>query len=162
MPMRGVLLAAALLAGPAGKDDPAALAEQVRQAERGFAKTMADRDHAAFSSYLAEDAIFLGRRALRGKAEVAAAWKAFFDGPAAPFSWEPARVEVNESGTMGISTGPVRDETGKQTGTFSSIWHREKDGKWRIVFDNGCNCVPSPPAMPPVPPVPPIPPVPKQ
>ena len=145
--MRALVMSMVLLAGAAG-DDRAALQEQVRQAERAFAKTMADRDHAAFVRHLAEDTIFLGRRALRGKADVAEAWKGFFEGPRAPFSWEPERVEVNDAGTLGISTGPVRDENGKQTGTFSSIWRREKDGRWRIVFDNGCNCVPPPPPSP--------------
>ena len=142
--MRALVMSMVLLAGAAG-DDRTVLQEQVRQAERAFAKTMADRDHAAFVRHLAEDTIFLSRRALRGRAEVAAAWKGFFEGPRAPFSWEPERVEVNDAGTLGISTGPVRDENGKQTGTFSSIWRREKDGRWRIVFDNGCNCVPPPP-----------------
>jgi ketosteroid isomerase-like protein len=145
--MRALVMSMVLLAGAAG-DDRAVLQEQVRQAERAFAKTMADRDHAAFVRHLAEDTIFLGRRALRGKADVAEAWKGFFEGPRAPFSWEPERVEVNDAGTLGISTGPVRDENGKQTGTFSSIWRREKDGRWRIVFDNGCNCVPPPPPSP--------------
>ncbi len=148
MAPHALLLAAALVAA-----EPTApsLQEQVRAAERAFAQSMADRDHAAFSRHLADDTIFLGRRALRGKAEVAEAWKGFFEGPRAPFSWEPERVEVNDAGTLGISTGPVRDETGKQTGTFNSIWRREKDGRWRIVFDNGCNCVPPPPRPSPPP-----------
>ena len=156
--MLALLVSTVLLA--AAPADRAALTEQVRQAERAFAKTMADRDHAAFVRHLADDTIFLGRRALRGKAEVAAAWKPFFDGPRAPFSWEPERVEVNDAGTMGLSTGPVKDENGTPTGTYSSIWRRDTDGQWRIIFDNGCNCVPSPPATPPVPPVPPVPPIP--
>ena len=75
-----LLLAVAMLAAA---PDRAALTEQVRQAEPAFAKTMADRDHAAFASFLADDTIFLGRRALRGKAAVAAAWKGFFEGTAA-------------------------------------------------------------------------------
>lgn len=146
--MTALAVAALLLAAA---PDPVALADEVRRAETAFAKTMADRDHAAFASFLADDTIFLGRRPLRGKAAVAAAWKSYFEGPKAPFSWEPQTVEVNDAGTMGLSTGPVRDETGTQTGTYSSIWRREKDGRWKIIFDNGCNCVPSPPAPPPSP-----------
>jgi ketosteroid isomerase-like protein len=151
--MGPLIMSVVFLAAAAG-EDRAALVEQVRQAERAFAKSMADRDHAAFARHLADDTIFIGRRALRGKAEVAAAWKGFFEGPRAPFSWAPDRVEVNDAGTLGISIGPVHDENGKQTGTFSSIWRREKDGRWRIIFDNGCSCVPEPPA-PPTPPSPP-------
>jgi ketosteroid isomerase-like protein len=43
-----------------------------------------------------------------------------------------------------MTSGPVYDETGKRTGTFNSVWRREKDGQWRIVFDIGC-----PPCSPP-------------
>ena len=32
----------------------------------------------------------------------------------------------------------VRDPQGRRTGTFNSIWRLEGDGKWRIIFDNGC------------------------
>ena len=56
----------------------------------------------------------------------------------APFSWRPEVVEVLDSGTLALTSGPVRDPTGKQTGTFNSIWRREPDGRWRVVFDKGC------------------------
>jgi ketosteroid isomerase-like protein len=117
----------------------AELAEQVRSAEIAFAKTMADRDHAAFTSFLAEEAIFIGpKEAFRGAKEVAAGWKQFFNGPQAPFSWEPDQVQVLDSGTLALSSGPVRDPSGKRVGTYNSIWRREPDGKWKIVIDNGC------------------------
>ena len=136
-----LILAVAMLQAGAAAPDRAALTEQVRRAEAAFAKTMADRDHAAFTSFLAEDAIFLGRTAWRGKAAVAEAWKGFFSTRKAPFAWQPERVEVNDAGTMALSTGPVFDPDGTQTGNFSSVWRREADGKWKVVFDSGCNCV---------------------
>jgi ketosteroid isomerase-like protein len=144
-----VAILLALLAGlatgsSAATLDNAELKEQVRQTEAAFAKTMADRDHAGFSSFLADETVFMGRTTLRGKAAVADAWKRFYEGPRAPFSWAPERVEVLDSGTLGMTSGPVYDETGKRTGTFNSVWRREKDGKWRIVFDIGC-----PPCSPP-------------
>jgi ketosteroid isomerase-like protein len=112
---------------------------EVRAAERAFARTMADRDYAAFQTFLAEDAIFLSEKAvLRGRQAVADGWKRFYEGPEAPFAWEPERVEVIESGTLAISTGPVTDKSGKRVGTFTSTWRRERDGRWRVVFDGGC------------------------
>jgi ketosteroid isomerase-like protein len=84
-----------------------------------------------------------GGRATRGATQVAERWKAFFDGPQAPFSWAPDTVEVLDSGALAMSSGPVRDPSGKRTGTFNSVWRRESDGKWKIVLDNGCpacNC----------------------
>jgi len=113
-------------------------AAEVRAAEQAFARSMAERDHAAFASFVSEEAVFLGREALRGRAAVAEGWKPLFEGEAAPFSWEPERVVVLESGSLALSTGPVFDPAGERVGTFNSTWRREADGRWRVVFDIGC------------------------
>ena len=116
------------------------LARQVREAETGFAKTMADRDLQAFAKFIAEDAVFFGpKEAFRGKAAVIESWQGFYQGKDAPFSWRPENVEVASSGTLAHSSGPVFDPQGKQFGTFNSIWRREADGTWKVVFDKGCN-----------------------
>jgi ketosteroid isomerase-like protein len=116
-----------------------ALARQVFEAESAFARTLAARDSQAFASYVAVDAVFVGRRGtLQGRAAVVAGWHPFFEDGAAPFSWSPEIVEVLESGTLALSSGPVRDPTGRQIGTFNSIWRRDPDGQWRVVFDKGC------------------------
>lgn len=134
----------ALAAASAFAQTNAELKEQVRAAERAFAKTMADRDHAAFVSHLADEAVFFGgNNVQRGAQQVAAAWKRFYEGPNAPFSWEPENVEVLESGTLALSSGPVYDPNHKRTGTFNSVWRKQADGKWKIIFDKGCppcNC----------------------
>ena len=140
MPAALLLLAPAALA-----ETNAELEEQVRQTEIAFAKTMADRDHAAFATFLAEETVFFGGSLLRGKAAVADSWKRFYEGPQAPFSWRPEAVKVLDSGSLGFSSGPVFDPAGERIGTFNSVWRREKDGRWRIVFDKGCDCPPPPP-----------------
>lgn len=122
--------------------------DQLRQAveatERAFARTMADRDHAAFTKFLSAEATFTGGKGpLRGADEVATAWKRFFDGPQAPFSWEPDQVLVLGSGLMALSSGPVRDPQGKLVARFNSVWRQESPGVWRIVLDMGndaCDC----------------------
>jgi ketosteroid isomerase-like protein len=142
MPRVSLLAAAVLLAAcatPGRPPAPAALRAEVEATERAFARTMADRDHAAFTAFLSEEAIFLGQRPLHGKAEVAAAWKRLYEQPAAPFSWEPDTVEVLPSGTLALTQGPVRDPDGKLVGRFSSVWRREAPGTWRIVLDHGCD-----------------------
>ncbi len=125
---------------------PEALRREVTETERAFAKTMADRDHAAFASFLARETVFFsGEKPLRGAEAVAAWWKKFYEGTAAPFSWEPAQVEVLASGTLALSTGPVHDPAGNLVGTFTSIWRREGPGRWRIVFDKGNPACPKAP-----------------
>ena len=140
-------LCVAMLAGCAAvtpRPTTADLQRQVADTERAFAKTMADRDYAAFASFLADETIFFaGARALRGKKQVVDAWKPFYEEPKAPFSWQPEVVEVLDSGTLALSTGPVRDPQGKVFATFYSIWRLEAPGTWRIIFDKGntvCDC----------------------
>ncbi len=137
----GATVVAAAVKSSTASAPPAAksAADEVRATETAFAGTMAARDHAAFTAMLSEEAVFFGStRVLRGRAAVSEGWARFFEGPEAPFSWAPERVEVLESGRLALSTGPVFDPAGRRTGTFNSIWRREDDGRWRIVFDNGC------------------------
>ena len=122
----------------AQQPDLVQLRQQVADTERAFAASMADRDHNAFTSYLSEETVFFsGEAPLRGKQQVADAWKPYFEGPDAPFSWEPQQVEVLDSGTLALSSGPVRDPDGKQVATFTSIWRLDASGNWRIIFDKG-------------------------
>lgn len=130
-----ITLATLLLAGGALAGD---VEEQVAQVERAFAKTMADRDHAAFAAFLSDEAVFIeGATVRRGKQVVADHWKAYFDGPQAPFSWEPETVAVHASGKLALSTGPVRNAEGKRMATYTSIWRQEQPGVWRVIFDKG-------------------------
>jgi ketosteroid isomerase-like protein len=112
---------------------------------------MADRDFAAFARFVAPDAVFVGEPALRGAAAVLAGWKPLFEGPKAAFSWQPGTVEVLGSGGLAMSYGPVFNAKGERTSTFYSIWRREHDGHWRIIFDHGCQscrCAGAPAAAP--------------
>jgi hypothetical protein len=48
-----------------------------------------------------------------------------------------------ESGTLAISSGPVRNPEGKVIARFTSVWRRTAANRWEIVFDKGndvCNC----------------------
>lgn len=137
-------LGLALVAGCAmspSKPDIAQLTQQVTTTERAFAKSMAERNFAVFTSFIADDAVFFsGAKPLRGKVQVTQTWQRYFTEPTAPFSWEPQQVEVLDSGKLAMSTGPVRDADGKPIGAFNSIWRQQASGVWRIVFDKGCQC----------------------
>ena len=124
--------------------DLAALEAEVRNTENAFARTMAQRDFTAFQGFVSADAVFLsGKDVLRGRPAVAAAWQAYFDGTVAPFAWQPDSVSVLASGDLALSAGPVTGPNDASFGRFSSVWRRESDGRWRIVFDKGeapCPC----------------------
>ncbi len=134
-----VALAILSLAPAHAQRGAASPTDEVRAAETAFAKSMADRNASAFAGLLGDEAVFFGGKSvMHGKAEVVAGWKRFFDGPSAPFSWAPAEVEVLPSGTLGFTSGPVYDPKGTRIGTFNSVWQRQRDGSWKIIFDKGC------------------------
>jgi len=156
-----VLAACALLAGqPAAADESAALdaasrerlTEQVRRAELAFAATVAQKRPQEFAAMVAVDAVFLGARGevARGRDEVVAAWQGLFAVDAPEFRWHPEIVELSGDGTLGLTRGPWtmrgRDAEGRpieRGGTFTSIWRRQPDGSWRVVFDAGCSGCPT-------------------
>ncbi|HET9977852.1 MAG TPA: nuclear transport factor 2 family protein [Burkholderiaceae bacterium] len=135
---RAAAAALVLSAMTAGAQAPDAARAAVFAAERAFARSMAERDFTAFGRHIADDTRFFGGgTVLRGKAAVLAGWKTYFDGPTAPFSWDPDQVEVLDSGQLALSTGLVRGPAGEVTARFTSIWQRQADGRWLVVFDKG-------------------------
>jgi len=126
----------AIATDPPGDADASA---ELRATEEAFARTMADRDHEAFVSFLAAEAVFFGRLGeIRGREAVAETWKPLFEGSEPPFSWRPDAATVLDSGTLGLTSGPIIAPDGSPVGTFNSVWRRESDGSWKVVFDRGC------------------------
>jgi len=135
----GLALAVAIVIGYAPTLRAQSPGEGLSAVESAFAATMADRDLEAFVSFLDAEAVFFaGPTELRGSAAVKKAWAPFFEGVAAPFSWRPEAVAVLDSGSLGLTSGPVFDPEGNRIGTFNSIWRLNADGVWKIVFDRGC------------------------
>ncbi|HEY6451979.1 MAG TPA: nuclear transport factor 2 family protein [Steroidobacteraceae bacterium] len=136
----GLLAACSSVGQPRGHAETkgeTSVREQVIASERAFAKTMADRDFQGFTTLLSPEAIFFsGSSVEHGAAAIEAAWKPYFSGPTAPFSWAPDNVQVLPSGQLALSTGPVYVQ-GKEVSRFNSIWRREGAHTWRIVFDKG-------------------------
>jgi ketosteroid isomerase-like protein len=113
-------------------------AAEVEAREIAFATSMADRDLDAFLSFVASEAVFFsGNQPLRGRDAVRAGWAPLFEGPTPPFSWRPDVVEVLASGALAFSSGPVTGADGEVVGRFNSIWRKDPDGVWRVVFDKG-------------------------
>jgi ketosteroid isomerase-like protein len=111
-------------------------ADDVRKAEAAFNQAFVDRDQAAFFRFVLDDATFLAPlRTLAGKQAIVDRWSRFFSSPNAPFSWGPDRVAVNAAGTIGETAGPVYDADGHHIGNFNSVWVKQSDGTWKVLFD---------------------------
>ncbi|MES2899150.1 MAG: nuclear transport factor 2 family protein [Pseudomonadota bacterium] len=133
-----------LLCGTVSAASNAELKKQVGDTERAFAATMKARDHAAFVSFLSDEAVFFsGPQPLHGKQAVADFWKKLYEKKEAPFSWEPDEVEVLASGKLAWTSGPVYGPDGKLIARFNSVWRLESPGTWKVIFDHGadvCDC----------------------
>jgi ketosteroid isomerase-like protein len=109
------------------------------RAELAFSRlSEAQGIRAAFVANLAEEAIVFRPRPVPGL-------KLYRDRASVPghLSWGPAYAYVSTSGDLGYTTGPyeLRKEKASDPvagrGHFVSVWRRQKDGAWKVVFDGG-------------------------
>lgn len=125
----------------------AALADvvhDVRCHEIKFSQSVENKDADAFALFLDSDARFIGSSVQRGAGEVIKAWSVFFVENAPTIKWRPQYVEVLNDGTLALSRGPFHmtviadsGETVHYWGTFNSIWRKQSDDSWKIIFDAG-------------------------
>jgi len=147
---------AAVVFGAVVCRNPAALAEQrvdvkaaaklIMAADRTFNQAVADRDMNRFLSLVAETATFNGGTAqeIHGRDAVGKAWAPFFrvDGPR--LTWKPTRAEVLVGGDVGYTVGtwerrpaPGSGDTKIARGNYMTVWLKQDDGSWKVVFDTG-------------------------
>jgi uncharacterized protein (TIGR02246 family) len=158
----GVALGGAGFAGAEGltEAERAKRIDQVRQAEIAFAATVPAKDTMRFAALIDADAVFVGAGGpTRGRDAIVRAWAPFFAADAPEFTWRPEIVELAGDGTLALTRGPwtmrgKQPEGGvaTQSGSFNSVWRRQADGGWKVVFDAGC---PPCPLCPPPAPAPP-------
>lgn len=115
---------------------------QVWQRELGFARSVADHDPVAFAGFLAANTAFgVSREPTVGREAVTREWQGIIDGTALKLEWYPAVVTVGGDGRTAYSSGPALYQDPKtgayRHGRYGSVWQREQDGEWRMIFDDG-------------------------
>ena len=130
---------AAFAALPARAADRAALEAEVAATETAFAKTMADRDLAAFSTFVSDEAVFFtGPEPLRGKTArsspfgSAGTWTSRRPSPGGPKKWRcstPARWRSRparcSTGTASRSAATPRSGVSKRRAPGASCSTRD-------------------------------------
>lgn len=130
---------------------PAARATDARctvwQRELAFARAVQAHDPQAIELHVATGAVFdaNGARPIRGRAAIAGAWAPIVAGKGMRLRWYPDQVVLADGvADTAYSSGPyLMEQNGpdgrprRQLGRFASVWHRDGDGVWRVLFDGG-------------------------
>ena len=113
--------------------------ESLAAAEREFAAAgLHDGVQKAFIAHFAADAIVLRPFATPGQAW----YREHPDGPG-KLIWGPQYLAVSAADDLGLSSGPWRyagERDGKPVvahGHFFSLWKRDAQGQWQVLFDHG-------------------------
>jgi uncharacterized protein (TIGR02246 family) len=143
-----LLLSVLLSAAPALADD----ADDVRCREIAFSQSVENQDAEAFASFIEPDARFISSSVSRGAENIVAAWSVFFTADAPKIKWRPQYIEVLQDGNLALSRGPYHmnslspdGELLESWGTFNSVWRKQSDGDWKIIFDAGNEAAGPPP-----------------
>ena len=119
--------------------------ERLLQADRDFAVETGSRGSEGWASFFEEEGAVVraGVGEIRGRDAVRRS-VSYLDDPTFSLSWDPARAELSEDGTMGFTTGPYEthflDDEGKESagrGVYVSVWRLQSDGTWKIMMDLG-------------------------
>jgi hypothetical protein len=118
---------------------------QVAKAEQAFAQMAIDSGtQKAFLYFLADSSILF----YKGKRHDALPFWKNQPGGGGLLLWKPVYTGIAASGDLGFSTGPfeVRAEPGaavRESGNYSSIWVKNKQGQWKMLIDLGVSYTPS-------------------
>ena len=123
-----------------------AAAAAIRKADENFCQATIDRDLDRFLTFVSEQATFGGGsdEPQRGRDAVAKAWAPFFQPGGPTLTWKPMKAEVLVGGDLGYTVGTwERRLTAKdgrpvvQHGQYLTVWKKQADGKWQVIFDGG-------------------------
>ena len=115
---------------------------EVWQCKTSFARSVARHDAVAFAEHLHPRAAFgVSRTPTVGREAIVREWQGIIDGSVLGLEWYPEVVTVGDDGKTAYSSGPslyIEPKTGAtRLGRFGSVWQRDDDGQWRVIFDDG-------------------------
>lgn len=120
-------------------------AEVLMQADRDFNDAVAQRRLDTWAEYFAPNGSQMseGGKLVTGDSAIRAHMAPAFGDSAFRLEWEPLRAEISRGGKLGTTWGRwtahgVRDGRAEiTTGNYVTIWRKQADGSWKIVFDTG-------------------------
>ena len=140
-----VCLFAGCVGGGDAPADPEVWKSELMAADRAFAAETAERGLDGWMAYMAESAtMFSGPQPVRGFTSVREYMLPALESENFSLAWDPTEAEVSPDGNLGYTFGryerTVTLEGGEEqsvTGNYVTIWRRQEDSRWKVVFDMG-------------------------
>lgn len=133
--MAVMLLTAALSAAQTGS---AALLK----ADRDFAQAVAEKGLDGWMEFMAESSVRLGSPPVVGKDAIRTAMAKTFAN--VKLKWTPTHAELFKGGDLGYTVGNYeairpsqKGESVTARGTYLTVWQKQPDGSWKVVWDGG-------------------------
>jgi len=146
-----LLLPCSIAAQQSDRATVSAREKEIRALESAMMAAAAEKGAAGYMSFYAEDAVELpsGSQMLLGKESIGKTM-AFLDDKNNRLTWSPVHVDISASGDLAYSFGAYEfrsiGKDGKPSiehGKYTTVWKKQKDGKWKVVLDMG-NATPEP------------------
>jgi ketosteroid isomerase-like protein len=144
---RPFVVAAALLsfAACASSPDPAAVRAELLEADRAFARQVAERRAEAWVAAFVDSGMMFGDGGpVAGRDSIRAVADVMFEDTTFTLTWEPTMAVSAAAGDLGYTVG--RWESARRrpdgsrsstSGSYVTIWQREPEGSWRVAVDVG-------------------------
>lgn len=138
------LLAATCVA----QDNALSSSDVLVKLEAEFANAVAERGHAAFVDYFADDGVELDDGGGISSREAISKQPPWPEGTS--LTWTPVKADMAASGDLGYTYGNYifksKNKDGKivaSYGKYMSVWKKQKNGLWKVAVDMG-NSSPEP------------------
>ena len=118
--------------------------EALLHADREFAKQTAAHRLDGWMAVFTNKSVLFSENPVMGADAIRAAYQKLFNDPDFRLDWEPTKAEIFPSGNMGYTVGRymgvfknAKGENVRQSGTYLTVWRKEKDGSWKVAADGG-------------------------
>jgi ketosteroid isomerase-like protein len=111
--------------------------DDVKKADRDWAQAAGSGNIDQFMSFIADDAYVSGNdgKWVHGKQAIRDLWSKMLADPNFKLSWTVESADVAKD--MGYTRGTFSGSQGNSpmSGSYTTVWKKDKSGKWRAVVD---------------------------
>lgn len=113
------------------------------RADRDFNKATQEGRLDGWMKFMADDVVLLRAKAVAGREAVRKELEGDWADPNTSLSWEPRQAQMFASGNMGYTSGRWtykavdKGEKLELHGDYLTVWKKQNDGSWKVIWDGG-------------------------